>query len=398
MSPPCRTRSKPRGSTAGCSTISRARTPSRRAWRASAGTAGIWPPAGGSTSCRRRAQPGGSCTPSSGTTWTTCPAPSRRTRDASQLEAGLKSLLAGLTPGGDGILARQRHPVRVARRCRHRRDGARGRRGRRHQRAISSSASTGSGTPPRSRRTARPPTSSIASRTARSRPSPGGSRDGVADHRVRHPAADGGSGSRTKGWSRDPRRTSRRRRTPGNPHYLPTADQHRAIRPRRTAAAGSLGQAATRPAPSMPTSRGSPSPAATFRTADARVCRHRASARRRGALVQDAAARGAAVRGFELDRAARQVIDEARLRRAILHRTGHSLGEEVHGNGAHLDDYETHDERRLMPRQRLHHRAGRLLRRFRRSDGNQRGLGPGRTRGDRPAPDRYHPVSVRGRN
>ena len=34
---------------------------------------------------------------------------------------------------------------------------------------------------------------------------------------------------------------------------------------------------------------------------------------------------------------------------AILHRTGHSLGEQVHGNGAHLDDYETHDERRLLP-------------------------------------------------
>ncbi len=34
---------------------------------------------------------------------------------------------------------------------------------------------------------------------------------------------------------------------------------------------------------------------------------------------------------------------------AILHRTGHSLGENVHGNGAHLDDYETHDERRLLP-------------------------------------------------
>jgi Xaa-Pro aminopeptidase len=33
----------------------------------------------------------------------------------------------------------------------------------------------------------------------------------------------------------------------------------------------------------------------------------------------------------------------------ILHRTGHSLGEEVHGNGAHLDDYETHDDRRLLP-------------------------------------------------
>ena len=33
----------------------------------------------------------------------------------------------------------------------------------------------------------------------------------------------------------------------------------------------------------------------------------------------------------------------------ILHRTGHSLGEEVHGNGVHMDDYETHDDRRLLP-------------------------------------------------
>ena len=33
----------------------------------------------------------------------------------------------------------------------------------------------------------------------------------------------------------------------------------------------------------------------------------------------------------------------------FVHRTGHSLGEEVHGNGVHMDDYETHDERRLLP-------------------------------------------------
>ena len=32
----------------------------------------------------------------------------------------------------------------------------------------------------------------------------------------------------------------------------------------------------------------------------------------------------------------------------ILHRTGHSLGEEVHGNGVNMDDYETHDDRRLL--------------------------------------------------
>jgi Xaa-Pro aminopeptidase len=32
----------------------------------------------------------------------------------------------------------------------------------------------------------------------------------------------------------------------------------------------------------------------------------------------------------------------------FIHRTGHSLGEEVHGNGVHMDDYETHDDRRLV--------------------------------------------------
>jgi Xaa-Pro aminopeptidase len=66
-------------------------------------------------------------------------------------------------------------------------------------------------------------------------------------------------------------------------------------------------------------------------------------------VVEDAARAGREVRGFELDRAARAVIEAAGYGAHILHRTGHSLGETVHGNGAHLDDYETHDERRLLP-------------------------------------------------
>lgn len=66
-------------------------------------------------------------------------------------------------------------------------------------------------------------------------------------------------------------------------------------------------------------------------------------------LVQDAAAHKRDIRGYELDRAARSVIEAAGYARYILHRTGHSLGQTVHGNGAHLDDYETHDERRLLP-------------------------------------------------
>ena len=55
------------------------------------------------------------------------------------------------------------------------------------------------------------------------------------------------------------------------------------------------------------------------------------------------------VRGFEVDAAARGVLIDAGFSGHILHRTGHSLGEEVHGNGVHMDDYETHDDRRLLP-------------------------------------------------
>ncbi len=53
--------------------------------------------------------------------------------------------------------------------------------------------------------------------------------------------------------------------------------------------------------------------------------------------------------GFEVDRACRAVIERAGFGAQFIHRTGHSLGENVHGNGVHMDDYETHDDRRLLP-------------------------------------------------
>ena len=53
--------------------------------------------------------------------------------------------------------------------------------------------------------------------------------------------------------------------------------------------------------------------------------------------------------GWEVDRATRDVITAAGYGEQFIHRTGHSLGEEVHGNGVHMDDYETHDDRRLVP-------------------------------------------------
>ena len=66
------------------------------------------------------------------------------------------------------------------------------------------------------------------------------------------------------------------------------------------------------------------------------------------ARVQEALAAGQVVRGFEVDRAARAVITDAGYGDRFVHRTGHSLGVNVHGNGVHMDDYETHDDRRLL--------------------------------------------------
>jgi len=54
------------------------------------------------------------------------------------------------------------------------------------------------------------------------------------------------------------------------------------------------------------------------------------------------------VRGADVDDAARAVIRERGMGSRFLHRTGHSIGREVHGNGVHLDNFETRDERRLL--------------------------------------------------
>jgi Xaa-Pro aminopeptidase len=66
-------------------------------------------------------------------------------------------------------------------------------------------------------------------------------------------------------------------------------------------------------------------------------------------LVQRSMRTGYDLRGWEVDRAASTVLKDAGYGDYILHRTGHSLGESVHGNGVNMDDYETHDDRRLLP-------------------------------------------------
>lgn len=65
--------------------------------------------------------------------------------------------------------------------------------------------------------------------------------------------------------------------------------------------------------------------------------------------MRDAVDAGKSVSGFELDQAARRVITNAGYGEAFVHRTGHSIDRDLHGSGPHLDDFETHDDRELLP-------------------------------------------------
>ncbi len=58
---------------------------------------------------------------------------------------------------------------------------------------------------------------------------------------------------------------------------------------------------------------------------------------------------GEPVQGYLGDRAAREVITRAGYGDYFVHRTGHSIDRDLHGSGPHLDDYETHDDRELLP-------------------------------------------------
>ena len=66
------------------------------------------------------------------------------------------------------------------------------------------------------------------------------------------------------------------------------------------------------------------------------------------AAVERAFAENKPIAGWEADEAARQVIREAGFGEFFTHRTGHNIGTELHGSGAHLDDLETHDERLIL--------------------------------------------------
>ena len=134
----------------------------------------------------------------------------------------------------------------------------------------------------------------------------------------------------------------------GNPHYMPPRDGSRAIRPNEMVLIDLWGKL--------------PTPGAVFaditwvaytgaQVPDEFAKAFAAAAGGRDAaveLVRSSAASGADLRGWQVDRACRDVIDRAGYGDLFIHRTGHSLGEEVHGNGVHMDDYETRDDRRLI--------------------------------------------------
>src|SRR5499427_9039651 len=134
----------------------------------------------------------------------------------------------------------------------------------------------------------------------------------------------------------------------GNPHYMPTADEHRTIGPGEMVLLDLWGKL-ERPGAvfaditwvgytgSRPPERYTQVFNTVAAGRDAAI-----------SLVQRAVAGGQPLRGWQVDRAASTVLRNAGFGANVLHRTGHSLGESVHGNGVNMDDYETHDDRRLL--------------------------------------------------
>jgi Xaa-Pro dipeptidase len=135
----------------------------------------------------------------------------------------------------------------------------------------------------------------------------------------------------------------------GNPHYLPTADVARPIRAGDLVLLDLWGKLANEGSVFADitwvgyTGRQVPP---RFAEAFDAVRRARDQAI---ALVKERTLAGRDVRGWEVDRAASAVLRGGGYGAQILHRTGHSLGQSVHGTGVNMDDYETHDDRRLLP-------------------------------------------------
>jgi len=134
----------------------------------------------------------------------------------------------------------------------------------------------------------------------------------------------------------------------GNPHYMPTAAVNRVIRPSEIVLLDLWGKL-DRPQAVFADITWVGYTGAQVPERYEQVFSTVAAGRDAAvALVTNAAREGREPRGWEVDRAASSVLRAAGYGAHILHRTGHSLGESVHGNGVNMDDYETHDDRRLL--------------------------------------------------
>ncbi len=134
-----------------------------------------------------------------------------------------------------------------------------------------------------------------------------------------------------------------------NPHYEPTADRHSPIRPGDLLLID-LWAKFDRPGAVYYditwTGFCGKTPPEAMRNVFAAVAGARDAAvdlvRRRAEAAQPLA-------GFEVDDAARGHLASLGLAEHFVHRTGHSIGEDVHGNGANMDNFETHDVRPVVP-------------------------------------------------
>jgi Xaa-Pro aminopeptidase len=134
----------------------------------------------------------------------------------------------------------------------------------------------------------------------------------------------------------------------GNPHYAPSRDTSRQVRPNELLLLdlwGKLDQPGAVYADITWTGFAGTPPEAIAKAFGIAVAGRNAAVSK----VKSAVAAGQPVHGWEVDRATRDVITAAGYGDLFIHRTGHSLGEEVHGNGVHMDDFETHDDRQLVP-------------------------------------------------
>jgi len=67
------------------------------------------------------------------------------------------------------------------------------------------------------------------------------------------------------------------------------------------------------------------------------------------AFIQERLDRGELARGCDVDAHLKNYFRECQLEQYLMHRTGHNIGHNCHGIGANVDDYETHDDRLLLP-------------------------------------------------